>query len=439
MKKLVSLLLVIAACISFSGCGKKQTANIYDSNGDVVVSVESVAEFKGYNATYLDIAISEAAQIIATINDCEIDSAQKQLKNYNIYTYLNPTVSAYMADAYNKIVRGTDFGCAMTDHSGKILAAYSAGSDTTKNYATQKMQQHSAMKPLAVYAPAIESGIINWSTLTEDSPYKVRVNSKGVKYDWPSNANNKYTYQDISVYKAIKQSTNTVAVKVLSKYGVNNSIDFLQSKLGIDVSAEQYRATIYGEDEVIGNIALGATQAGSTPIDMAGYYQIFANGGKYTAPTAISRITDLDGKAIYTDNRTTTQVISTETSYIMNELLRGVIKSGGTGDEAYVEGVQISGKTGTGDANADNWFVGITPEFSCAVWHSNFNNINNAAKVFANITENVGVTNTLFMTSPNVQKCIYCAQSGMLFGSGCQKAEMGYFLKDNLPQSCTLH
>lgn len=439
MKKIICLLLVIVIGVSFSGCSKTQTANIYDSNGDGIVHVDSLVDFAGYNATYLDIAVNEAAGIIAAIKDCEIDSAKKRLKNYNIYTYLNPTAAAYMADAYNKNVRGTNFGCAMTDLNGKLIAAYSAGNDTTQNFATQKMQQHSTIKPLAVYAPAIESGIINWSTLTKDSPYKVLTNSKGVKYDWPSNANHQYTYEDITVYKALKQSVNTIAVKILSQYGVNNSMNFLQSKLGIDVKAEQYKANIYGEDEVIGNIALGATQAGSTPIDMAGYYQIFANGGKYTPPTAISRIEDRSGNVIYKDEQKTSQVISAETSYIMNELLRGVTKSSGTGGEAYVEGVQISGKTGTGDANVDNWFVGITPEFSCAVWHSNFDHLNHAAKIFSDITRGIGVENKLFATSPNVTKCIYCAQSGMLLGNGCKKAEMGYYLKENSPKDCTLH
>ena len=439
MKKILCLFLVAILCFSFSGCGKKQSTKIYDSNGDAVVSVDAISDFGGYNATYLDVVVIEASEILSALNGYDTDKAKKQLKNYNIYTYLNPKASAYMADAYSKNVKGADFGCAMTDLNGKLIAVYSAGSDTTQNFAVKKHQQHSTMKPLAVYAPAIEKGIINWSTLTEDSPYKVLTNSKGVKYDWPSNANHKYTWDNISIYYALKQSVNTVAVKVLSKYGVNNSISFLQNKLGIDVKSEQYRATIYGEDEVIGNIALGATQAGSTPIEMAGYYQIFANGGKYTPPTAISRIEDKNGNVIYKDEQKTTQVISPETSYIMNELLRGVTRASGTGGDAYVDGVQISGKTGTGDAGVDNWFVGITPEFSCAVWHSNFDNVNRADKIFSAITSGIEVKNTLFMTSPNVTKSIYCADTGLLLGKNCKRAEMGYFLKDRLPQSCNAH
>lgn len=439
VKKFVCVLLAVIICFSVMGCAKNAENYIYDGSGEIVVASGDIASLSDENSAYVDVVVAEACDIIAKIKGSNAESVKKQLKNYSIYTYLDKSLTPVIADAYANTVMGTNFGCAITDLDGKLLSVFSASSTKDKNFAREKMQQHSTIKPLSVYAPAIESGTINWSTLTEDSPYKQLVNSKGVTYDWPSNATGKYTYENVSVYTAIKQSVNTVAVKILSQYGVNNSIDFLQNKLGIDLKFEQYKATIYGEDEVIGNIALGATQAGSTPIDMAGYYQIFANGGYYTAPTAIKKITDSKGNIVYEDTSQSAQVISAETSYIMNELLRGVTKASGTGADAYVEGVQISGKTGTGDASADNWFVGVTPEFSCAVYHSNFNNTNLAATVFSDIVENTEIENTLFMTSPNVEKYIYCAQSGMLLGSGCKKAEMGYFLKDNPPQSCTFH
>lgn len=438
-KKIISLLLAVSLCILACGCAKQQTENIYDKNDGTIVSSDNTESLTNENAAYLDIVINEATNIISELKNIDTQSAKKLLKNYSIYTYLDTDLVTAIATAYSETVSGASFGCAIVDLDGKLVAAYSASATKDKNFALEKMQQHSTMKPLSVYAPAIESGIINWSTLTEDSPYKVLTNSNGVKYDWPSNATGEYSYNNITTYTAIKESINTVAVKVLSDYGVNNSIAFLQKNFNLDLSYEQQKATIYGEDEVIGNIALGATMAGSTPIDMAGYYQIFANGGTYTAPTAIKQITDKSGNIVYKDEAPSTQVITAETSYIMNELLRGVAKAGGTGDDARIEGVEVAGKTGTGSAFSDNWFVGITPEYSCAVWHSHIGYTNLAAKVFSSIVTNSEVENTVFMTSPNVKKYIYCLDSGMLLGSGCTNAEMGYYLTDNPPKNCTLH
>lgn len=438
-KKFICCFLVIILCFCFIGCKEKQSTNIYDSNGKIVVSIANINSFSGNESAYLDVVVSEACKIISKVKSCDEATAKKQLDKYNVYTYLDADITSAIAESYSENISGTNFGCAITNLSGKLIAAYSVDTDNSQNFALSKMQQHSSMKPLSVYAPAIESGVVNWSTVTVDSPYKKITAENNKQYDWPSNANGKYSNENITVYEAIKQSLNTVAVKVLSHYGVNNSIDFLQKSFGIDVSYEQYKATIYGEDEVIGNIALGATQAGSSPIEMASYYQIFANGGCYTAPTAIKQITDADGNVVYKDTSTSTQVISAETSYIMNELLRGVITRGGTGADAYVENIETAGKTGTGDNFADNWFVGITPEYSCAVWHSNLDNKNLAPKLFSSITKKAKVENSIFMTSPNVKKYIYCADSGMLLGNNCKKAEMGYFTKDNPPASCNMH
>lgn len=438
-KKIFSLLMVTAIFFASVGCGKNSKSSIYDNDQNVIVSVADVAATTDESKAYLDIAVEEATEIIAALEGVDVSSKKINLKNYNIYTYYDPQLTKAIADAYSATVKGADFGCAITSLNGNLLAAYSASNDNAQNFATTKKQQHSAMKPLSVYAPAIESGLINWSTQIEDSPYKQIENSGGQPYSWPANANGRYSLENTSIYQAVKQSLNTVAVKVLAEYGVDKSIDFLQTKLGIDLSAEQYRATIYDGEEVLGNIALGATQAGSSPVEMAGYYQMFANGGYYCKPTAIKKITTKDGTTIYENKSMATQVISSETSYIMNELLRGVITAGGTGSEAFVEDVQIAGKTGTGDNFIDNWFVGVTPEYSCAVWHSNVNDSNLASKTFAKITEKANVEIPAFMTSPNVKKVIYCDDSGLMLGQSCTKAELGYFDASKVPEVCTAH
>lgn len=438
-KKIIALLLCICMCLAFSGCKKeKYNAAIYDANGKTIVNFDKLDNFKSANATYVDIAVQEALSLIAQIKKIDTEDAKKLITEYDIYTYLDKDLVTAIETSYQKVM-GSNFGCAIIDLEGKIIAVYSASPSDSENFVLKNIQQHSTMKPLSVYAPAIENRIITWSSLTEDSPYKVLTNSKGVNYDWPINASGKYSYSNMTAYHALQESINTVAVKILGKYGVNKSISFLQENFNLDLTYEQQKSTIYGEDEIVGNIALGATVAGSTPIDMAGYYQIFANGGKYTAPKSVKKIVDKKGKVIYQNKSESKQVLSAETSYLMNEMLRGVTRSSGTGAAASVNGIQIAGKTGTGSGFSDNWFVGVTPEYSCAVWHSNIGRQNMAAKVFSVIVENSDIKQAKFTVSQNVEKKIYCKDSGMLLGTNCKNAELGYYLKDNIPFLCNVH
>ena len=139
----------------------------------------------------------------------------------------------------------------------------------------------------------------------------------------------------------------------------------------------------YGEEEVLGNLGMGYLREGVSPVDMAGYYQIFANGGKYYKPTAIYEIKDNSGKSIYKRNVSINQVIEKSTADIMNLLLQEVVSENGTGKDAMIDGLAVGGKTGTGEKG--NWFVGFTPEYTCAVWHSTQLEKNYGCKIFSKI------------------------------------------------------
>ncbi len=428
IKKTASLLLsltVAASCLTFTGCSSESNAEIYDSGGGLL-STSLEADPKSDNFAYLDIAISEAKTLV---------SEETLKKGCKIYTYCDTRLISGMKTACNTTALGFEVGCAMTDLQGRLIAAYSS---TETNLATQKNQPYSAIKPLAVYAPAMENGTINWSTLFEDSAYKTLEDQNGTKTDWPKNATGIYSGKNVTVYNAVKQSLNTVAVKCLNTFGVNNSIDFLRNSFGMDLDYELQKSVTAGEEEVIGNIAMGYTYAGSSPAEMAGYYQIFAGGGKYAPHRTVKRIEDSDGKVLYEDKTEAKQVISPETAYVMNQLLKGVITPGGTGEKAHCGDIPVAGKTGTGDLNAGNWFVGVTPEFSCAVWH-NKQDENRAAELFSEITLNAGVENKLFMTSAKVEEKIFCPDSGKLLSTGCKRAELGYYESDRVPEECNIH
>ena len=73
------------------------------------------------------------------------------------------------------------------------------------------------------------------------------------------------------------------------------------------------------------------------------------------------------------------------------------------------------------------------------MWHSEYNQKNYAVRLFAEITKKVNVTNNLFITSPKVEKRIYCTESGKLLSSKCKSVEMGYYATNNMPGICDVH
>lgn len=441
LNKIISIVLTFLLCLTFCSCNSNSASlNIFDDANYLIENASNLKEDDILYA-YVDITLNEADEIISEMFNCTKKEARNKIlkEGLKIYTYCNKNTISAMQKTYDEMGNRFDFGCALTNLNGNLVAAFSGSKNSTSNFAANKTQPHSAFKPLSVYAPAVENKIINWSSQYEDSPYKKLKDENGIERDWPSNASNSYYKKPILIYDAIKESLNTVAVKCLSDLGVGNSIKFLEENFDITLDYEKYHLSMSGDDEVIGNIALGSTQMGVSPVDMAGYYQIFANGGFYSSPKAIKKIVNKNGEAIYENNTEAKKVISSETAYIMQELLKGVVAPGGTGQDAFVKGIEIAGKTGTGDNNKDNWFVGTTPDFSCAVWHSEVGTVNIAASLFSGIVKELEVKNKSFATNNNVSKRIYCTESGKLFKAGCKKIDLGYYANNNLPEKCDLH
>ncbi len=447
IKKTVVLLIVsalILQCFALCGCSSHRL-QFFDKNGkalaatenaDITKSTEIDAEIKAY----IEIAFNEAVSILAEKEKCEAAEAKEKLVSggYSVYTHFDKKVFTAIKDTYNsENYKQADFGCAVTNNSGQLLAAYSS-SDGETNFAITPTPPYSSIKPLSVYAPAIQSGIACWSKTYTDTPIKKVTDIDGNLVDWPSNANGKYANEGITVYEAIKKSLNTISIKCLKDYGVTRSVEFLKAAFDFPLDMEETIISQYGEEEVLGNLGMGYLREGVSPVDMAGYYQIFANGGKYYKPTAIYEIKDNSGKSIYKRNVSINQVIEKSTADIMNLLLQEVVSENGTGKDAMINGLAVGGKTGTGEKG--NWFVGFTPEYTCAVWHSTQLEKNYCCKIFSKILNNVPDKKlTSFSVGSDVKKAVYCCISGDLAGINCTDNAVGYFDAQSMPQECRLH
>lgn len=432
MKRLISLLLAAAmACLLLGGCKKDTTPlKLLDSGG---LQRASANDLDGLSqdgrGAYWEIAIDQATQILATLEGCSQEDAQEKLLTggYTLQTTFDQQVYQALEQVYKSLGSSLQAGIAVTDLQGNLLAVYSSRGS---NYAAQANAPYSTLKPLSVYAPAIEGGYVQWNSFYQDSPYKQLSTGDCTLTDWPSNASGDYSMKYTNIAQGLRQSLNTVAVKCLADVGVEHAMTFLENNFRIDLTGERATAQIYSTEEILGNIALGYLDAGATPVDMAGYYQIFANGGKYTPPTAVQKLLSPDGTVLYEHTAQPVQAISTTTAQLMNKLLQEAVKPGGISQDAACGDLQVAGLTGASDDQSSNWFVGVTPGYACAVWHGKGYE-NQADSIFSQIMETLYATqpnaNKNFITYANLQELVLCSESGLAIGEHCTQIEIGYF------------
>jgi len=218
---------------------------------------------------------------------------------------------------------------------------------------TTKRQVGSIFKPI-VYAEAIEKGVEPCELISADR--QTYIDKEGEKWT-PRNSQVDYqvTY---SMKGALAYSVNTVAVKLIEKAGVKNTIA-LANKLGITSDMPE-----------VPSIALGASSI--SLMEMTSAYSCFANEGVLNKPYFISTIHDLDGK-IYEDFKPVSSqksAMKKETAALVLSMMQTVVTEGTASRLRWKYGVytDVAGKTGTTQANADGWFMAITPHLVMGSW-----------------------------------------------------------------------
>lgn len=224
------------------------------------------------------------------------------------------------------------------------------------NRATQSQRPPgSSIKPLAIYSPAIEYGLITPETRFEDAE---DVKLSGT--DWMPN-NDDFSYHGVlTVREALISSINTVSAQILDKLTPATSYDFMVNKLGFTLSP-------YDQDYA--PLALGQLTNGATVREMAQGYTMFANNGVETHLVTYSQVLASDGKTVILDNKKVTSVaISPVTAYWVTSMLQDAAEYG-TGYEANLGDIMpMAGKTGTTTSMKDRWFCGFTPYYVAVVW-----------------------------------------------------------------------
>lgn len=282
------------------------------------------------------------------------------------------------------------------------------------DYSTVVRQCGSAIKPLSVYAPALDAGVITPASVIDDYPVEMLNGSA-----WPVNAYSGYR-SIMTLQDAIRNSSNPTAVRTAIKLTLPASYAFMTENLGF--------TTLTNDDlTAAGALALGGLSKGVTTREMAAAYASFANGGVYTTPRTYTEVLDHNGNVIL-ENKTEYHVAMKEsTAYAMNELLKNVVRNG-TGTGANFSGMTIAGKTGSTNSNNDRYFVGYTPYYTAAVWvgYDTPTRIvasgNPAATLWKTFMSKVhaNLPNKDFdVSSDGMVSVTVCTQTGLLASAGC--------------------
>lgn len=313
---------------SMKECGFISDEECIKAKSEPIETMSKKANFSDYIGAVFDELENNGIDFYSLADGCKI------------YTNLNAEMQ--------KFIENTEYPCdnsiIITQNGGKV-AAYKS------TIGNAKRQPGSTIKPIGIYAPAINEKLIEPYTRILDE----KIDFNGYS---PQNADKKY-HGYVSIADSIKMSYNVPAVKTLNGLTVEKAEQYL-SKMNITLSG--------GEKNLA--LALGGMEQGLTLKQIADGYSTFANSGEFANSVFIDRIESANGEIIYKSNVTKQKIFEEGTASLINEILIDTARTG-TAKKLNDLGFEIAAKTGTcGDTegNTDAYSVCYTPEHTIAVW-----------------------------------------------------------------------
>ena len=299
---------------------------------------------------FIDMVIN---QVCETLN---ITKYQLDNSGLTIHTTFDPNIQRILTENSNLT---SNFSNSNVDNSSIVLdndTGYVLAYHSSLDYEVFR-QLGSTIKPLVVYAPALEEGLVSLATPISDEQISFG--------DWsPKNYGDKY-FGIITPREGIKKSSNTVAVKVASYLGENKLVEY----------GRKFNLTLTDKDKYL-TTALGATEKGQSPLQLASAYSTFASEGQIVTPTFIRTIIDKDRK-IWAHQTNSKTIISSETAYLIADCLYDTVEDG-TARSLSSLPFKVAAKTGTvsddnSGQNSDAWCVSFNKKYTLAVWHGDSN------------------------------------------------------------------
>lgn len=462
----------------------KITQSEYDEayNADLVLNVQSAASRQvTTNSWFTDTVIEDVIDdLVAAGYNRTVASKMVYYGGLSIYTTMDPEVQSVLEAVYaddsnfpadDRGVPAKSAMCIIDPETGDLLGVVGQrgvkSGNRILNYATQtKRSPGSTIKPISVYAPALEEGIITYGSVYDDVPVWFNTASEsGTPIAWPGNA--PYVYRGLTtVNSAVERSVNTIAVRVLQDLGLDKSFSYVRDRLMISSLIE--RATdSQGRgytDKGLAALALGQLNLGLTVREITAAYATFANHGICSKTRSYLYVYDSEGNVLLDNSYKANIVFSEQTSYIMTQMLENVVKNGTARGVTLKNQVEVAGKTGTAGDDYDRWFLGYTPYYVGGVWYGfeypkslSYLSSNPCISIWDKVMTQLhqkyideaaagGEPLKTFEQPDGIVKVTYCMDSGKLMTDACRadprgsRADTGYFTAATAPKTyCDCH
>ena len=385
---------------------------------------------------------------------------------YKIYSTLNPDVQAAVEEVYQNLdnipntasSQQLQSGIVIIDNKTGDVVAVAGGVGEKQgslilNRATQSyLSPGSTIKPVSVYAPALELGLITPATVMDDTPY-----SFTDARHWPKNSDSVYRGL-MNINEAVGLSINTIPVKLVAQMTPEYSFEFAKEKMGLSTLVSSYvnAAGDTFSDVDLAPLAMGGLTKGVTVKAMAQAYATFANEGVYREARTYTKVVDSDGKVVLDNTQQSHVAMKDMTAWYITYMLENTVESG-TGTAAQIANMTVAGKTGTTTSDFDRWFAGYTPYYTGVVWCGyddpeevvlTDSSTNPAIVLWQKVMEQVhdGLANKEFNKPTNVIECTVCRDSGLLMTDACREDPRGsravtveLSLYDVPTQNCDVH
>ena len=226
------------------------------------------------------------------------------------------------------------------------------------NHVTQAWRQPgSAFKPF-IYSASLERGL-SPATIINDAPISFDAGQTGGQAWEPKNYDSKYD-GPMTMRKGLMKSKNMISIRILHKIGAKYGQEYA-TRFGFDADKNPPYLTL----------ALGAGNV--TPLQMAGAYAVFANGGYKINPYLIAKVTDSDGTVLSQAKpdlagEEANRVIDERNAFMMNSMLNDVVRFGTANKAMALKRPDLAGKTGTTNDSIDAWFAGYQAKLVGIAW-----------------------------------------------------------------------
>lgn len=298
--------------------------------------------------SYAQATLDEAIEIL------KMPAKQIAIGEYKIYSNMDKEKQEALENSLSSYDIDSDYAGISIYTKKCAVDAYFAHSNI--KLLNSKRQPGSCIKPILVYAPALNENII--SPITQINDEKIDINGYS-----PNNVGGKF-YGYTSVRNCVAKSLNVPAVKVLSYVGINKAKSYAQ-KCGIE----------FDENDQSLSLALGGLTYGTTLKDLTNSYIVLSNNGTYSEAKFINYITDKNGKIIYHYIPKSKVILREDSAYLMTDMLISCAKMG-TGRKLGNLDFEVATKTGTvgKSKNTDAYNISYTTQDLVGVWLGNADN-----------------------------------------------------------------